>query len=122
MVIKLLGLGVKEYTRDGFNLFDAAIVVLSMVEIGIESTIPDFETSGGAFSALRGVRLLRVFKLARSWTSFRNLLKVMLETIKDVQTFAILLGICMLILALLGMELFGHKVKYDKDGNAVQDP
>ena len=35
MVIKLLGLGVKEYTRDGFNLFDAAIVVLSMVEIGI---------------------------------------------------------------------------------------
>ena len=65
--------------------------------------------------------MLRVFKLARSWTSFRNLLKVMLETIKDVQTFAILLGICMLILALLGMELFGHKVKYDKDGNAVQD-
>ena len=36
MIIKLLGLGVKEYTRDGFNLFDAAVVILSMIEIAIE--------------------------------------------------------------------------------------
>ena len=121
MIIKLLGLGVKDYKRDGFNLFDAAIVILSMVEIAVESQFPALST-GGAFSAFRGVRLLRVFKLARSWTSFRNLLKVMLETLKDVQTFAILLTICMLIFCLLGMELFGHKIKYDKDGNAVKDP
>ena len=83
MIIKLLGLGVIEYKRDGFNLFDAAIVILSMVEIAVTEVIPDLST-GGAFSAFRGVRLLRVFKLARSWTSFRNLLKVLIETIKDV--------------------------------------
>ena len=28
----------------------------------------------------------------------------------------------MLILALLGMELFGHKVKYDNNDNAIADP
>lgn len=44
----------------------------------------------------------------------------MLETIKDVQTFAVLLAICMLILSLLGMELFGHKIKYDSHGNVQQ--
>ena len=121
MIIKLLGLGVKAYARDGFNLFDATIVVLSMVEIAAVNIDPALST-GGAFSAFRSVRLLRVFKLARSWTSFRNLLKVMIETIKDVQTFAILLAICMLIMALLGMELFGHRIKYDKYDNAVKDP
>lgn len=36
MIIKLLGLGVKDYTRDGFNRFDAAIVILSMVEIALQ--------------------------------------------------------------------------------------
>ena len=35
MIIKLLGLGVKDYARDGFNRFDAAIVILSMVEIAL---------------------------------------------------------------------------------------
>ena len=43
----------------------------------------------------------------------------MIQTVKDVQTFAVLLTICMLILALLGMELFGHRVKYDKNENAI---
>ena len=36
MIIKLLGLGPKAYTKEGFNLFDAAIVVLSMIEFAIE--------------------------------------------------------------------------------------
>lgn len=36
MIIKLLGLGVKDYARDGFNRFDAAIVILSMVEIALQ--------------------------------------------------------------------------------------
>ena len=38
MIIKLLGLGIKEYSKDGFNLFDAAIVILSMVEIALVET------------------------------------------------------------------------------------
>ena len=82
MIIKLLGQGVKKYADDGFNIFDASIVIISMFEIAINSSGIEFST--GAFSAFRGVRLLRVFKLARSWTSFRRLLKVMIETIKDV--------------------------------------
>ena len=38
MVIKLLGLGFREYARDSFNLFDAAIVILSIIEIILEAT------------------------------------------------------------------------------------
>ena len=33
MVIKLIGLGVKEYARDRFNLFDAFIVTASFVDM-----------------------------------------------------------------------------------------
>ena len=45
----------------------------------------------------------------------------MLQTLKDVQTFSILLIICMLILSLLGMELFGHKIKYDDQEEVIAD-
>ena len=38
MVIKLVGLGFKEYARDSFNNFDASIVILSLVEISLEAS------------------------------------------------------------------------------------
>lgn len=71
MIIKLIGLGFKDYVKDTFNIFDAVVVALSLIElvlvgVGIEGT--------GAFSALRAVRLLRVFKLARSWKGLYDLL------------------------------------------------
>jgi voltage-gated cation channel len=71
MAIKLTGLGFKEYAKDSFNLFDAVVVILSLVEVVMEISEID---GGSVFSALRAVRLLRVFKLARSWKTFRELL------------------------------------------------
>jgi hypothetical protein len=32
MMIKLIGLGIKEYSRDRYNLFDCMIVVISTIE------------------------------------------------------------------------------------------
>ena len=63
MIIKLFGLGMKEYGRDFYNWFDAILVIASLVEI----ILHDINSSGGtsSFTALRGVRLLRIFKLAR---------------------------------------------------------
>lgn len=40
---------------------------------------------------------------------------------REVTTFTILLLICMLIFTLLGMELFGHRVKFDKYDRVVTD-
>ena len=109
MIFKLIGLGFREYARDSFNLFDAFIVVLSMVDMIVSATLSS-DSPTGALSAFRGVRLLRVFKLARSWTSFREILAKILVTIKDVSTFSVLLVMFMFIFSLLGMELFGFKV------------
>jgi hypothetical protein len=65
MTIKLLGLGIKEYGRDFYNWFDAILVIMSLVEIVVNSTHERHKNSTSAFTAMRGVRLLRIFKLAR---------------------------------------------------------
>ena len=90
LIIKVFGLGVREYARDSFNIFDALIVVLSLVDI-IVTAASGSDDNSGTFSAFRGVRLLRVFKLARSWNSFREILAKIIVTMKDVSTFSILL-------------------------------
>lgn len=111
MIIMITGLGPNEYARDSFNLFDAFVVVLSIVELIIKKAGVAF--TNGAFSALRAVRLLRVFKLARKWTSFRELLGKMSDTLGEIQYFAVLVLLFMFIETLLGMELFAYNVKYN---------
>ena len=36
MVMMILGLGFQEYIKDNFNIFDALVVLISIVDIGIQ--------------------------------------------------------------------------------------
>lgn len=105
LVLKVIGLGPRQYAKDFFNLFDFVIVTISLVELIIDS-------EGGGKSglgALRTFRLMRIFKLARSWKNLRKLLHTILLSIMDVTNAAILLVIIMFIFTLLGMQLFGGR-------------
>lgn len=112
MVIKLIGLGPKIYVKDKFNIFDCIVVVVSIIENVINWAGVEGGTKG-AISAFRGVRLLRVFKLARSWTSFRELLSKIMTTLKDISNFSVLLFIFMFVYTLLGMEMYAYNVSFD---------
>ena len=114
MIIKMIGLGLKEYARDSFNLFDAFIVVVSFIDMIVLSTV-GVEHEKITLTAFRSIRLLRIFKLVRYWSSFRKILQKTLLTVKDVSTFSILLLMFMFIFSLLGMELYGYKVFFYND-------
>ena len=64
-VLKLIGLGFWAYFSDGSNQFDAFIVAASLAELTYEMAA-EYQ-SGGGFSLLRGLRVLRLLKLVRSW-------------------------------------------------------
>jgi hypothetical protein len=82
MIVKLTGLGPSRYVKDSFNIFDAVVVLIIVVELIIKySGVP---MKGGAFSGLRAVRLLRVFKLAKSWSSMRIILGKLTETLGEI--------------------------------------
>lgn len=65
MILKLIGFGVKGYFRDPFNTFDSVIVGSSLVDFILMNLIN--QQSVGGITALRTFRLLRLFKLAKSW-------------------------------------------------------
>ncbi len=105
-------MSVKGYFKEGFNIFDAVIVGFSTVDIIFTYVnIPD----NAAISAFRGLRLLRVFKLAKTWEKFRILLSTIWNTLKDVSNFSVLLFLFIFIFMLLGMELFAYKVRFTAD-------
>ena len=122
MLVKVIGLGPRVYVQDSFNVFDGVVVLISIVEIAIKRAGVSLG-GGGAFSGLRAIRLLRVFKLARSWTSFRELLAKMIVTLGDISHFSVLMLLFMFIQTLLGMELFAFKVKFNNsDKESVVAP
>jgi Ion transport protein len=102
MIVKLIGLGFREYVRDSFNIFDAVIVVLSVVDNVMFYSIGN-SASGGGVIILRSIRLLRVFKLARNWTSLRILIEKIVDTLPNLASFAFLLFIFQIVFVILGL-------------------
>jgi hypothetical protein len=102
LVLKVVALGVTEYSRDRFNLFDAVVVVMSIVELAVASS--------GSLSALRAFRILRVLKLIRTWRSLQKFLYTIYLTVLDLGNFSFIVGLTIFIFALLGMQVFGGKM------------
>lgn len=95
MILKLVGLGPKTYVMDGFNVFDAIIVIFGLL---------DFVNVGKrAITVLRVFRLLRMFKLIRNWRSLRKLLQTVLRSFKSLANLALLMALLIFIYALIGM-------------------
>mmetsp|Transcript_6096 Transcript_6096/g.8197 ORF Transcript_6096/g.8197 Transcript_6096/m.8197 type:complete len:125 (-) Transcript_6096:229-603(-) len=118
MVAKLIGLGMKNYSRDKFNVFDGLIVVVSLIDFTLDLTV-DMGDSDGIMSAFRALRLLRVVKLARHWQAFQEILKTMISSLVDIANFSLLLLLMIFIFALLGMELFSFSAYEDSNGDLV---
>ena len=86
MLLKVCGLGLKTYCKDVFNIFDAMIVGVSAIELIAASSGGSADSS--AISVLRTFRLFRVLKLARSWSSLRNLLATVSVTSRHVCSYS----------------------------------
>jgi hypothetical protein len=124
MSLRIFALGLRAYARDRMNLFDVFVVFLSLIDLAISP--PYLWTGVGAQStsvlALRTLRLTRVFKLARSWTSLRVLIKTIFSAAKDVMYFGVLLLLYMFIFSLLGIQLFANRWRFDPGDGSLLSP
>ena len=117
MILKLIGLGWDNYKQDGYNVFDAVIVIISLVDWTL-SRIPGLN-AGSALNAFRALRLLRMMKLSKSWKALGEILRKTIKSLKDISNFSMLLFLFMYIFALLGMQLFANICLIDSDDNLV---
>lgn len=110
MILKLFGLGIKKYVSDGFNVFDGVIVIVSLIELFSQA-----QSSG--LSVLRAFRLMRVFKIIKSWVSLRKLLATVLESLSAITNLGVLTMLFLFISALLAKQFFSGPL-LDDDGEA----
>ena len=104
----MIGLGPKAYVKDSFNILDALIVIISLIDLILSEVLDASDNM--VMSAFRALRLLRMVKLARIWQAFQEILKRIKQSMLDVSNFSFILLLFMFISALLGMELFAFKL------------
>lgn len=103
MVLKLIALDPYYYFQVGWNIFDSIIVTMSLVELGLADV--------QGLSVLRSFRLMRVFKLAKSWPTLNMLIKIIGNSVGALGNLTLVLGIIVFIFAVVGMQLFGKSYK-----------
>uniref|UniRef100_A0A9J7ZKA8 Sodium channel protein n=1 Tax=Cyprinus carpio carpio TaxID=630221 RepID=A0A9J7ZKA8_CYPCA len=103
MCLKLIALDPYYYFQEGWNIFDGIIVSLSLMELGLSNV--------EGLSVLRSFRLLRVFKLAKSWPTLNMLIKIIGNSVGALGNLTLVLAIIVFIFAVVGMQLFGRSYR-----------
>uniref|UniRef100_A0A670JDL0 Sodium channel protein n=1 Tax=Podarcis muralis TaxID=64176 RepID=A0A670JDL0_PODMU len=103
MFLKIIAMDPYYYFQEGWNIFDGIIVSLSLMELGLANV--------EGLSVLRSFRLLRVFKLAKSWPTLNMLIKIIGNSVGALGNLTLVLAIIVFIFAVVGMQLFGKSYK-----------
>uniref|UniRef100_Q02485-2 Isoform ROB1 of Voltage-dependent L-type calcium channel subunit alpha-1S n=1 Tax=Rattus norvegicus TaxID=10116 RepID=Q02485-2 len=110
MLMKMYGLGLRQYFMSIFNRFDCFVVCSGILEILL---VESGAMTPLGISVLRCIRLLRLFKITKYWTSLSNLVASLLNSIRSIASLLLLLFLFMIIFALLGMQLFGGRYDFE---------
>uniref|UniRef100_A0A3Q3EVK9 Voltage-dependent L-type calcium channel subunit alpha n=1 Tax=Labrus bergylta TaxID=56723 RepID=A0A3Q3EVK9_9LABR len=109
MFVKMYALGPRAYFMSLFNRFDFFVVLCGILEM--------IMFSAGAvaplgFSVLRCIRLLRILKVTKYWTSLSNFVASLLNSVRSIASLLLLLFLFIVIFSLLGMQVFGGKFNF----------
>jgi hypothetical protein len=122
--IKILGLGLKWYFYDWWNLFDFVIVLLSVgitiLDILGKEYACGFDRTGAigkipGINLLRALRIARVLRLVRRFKGLRQMIETLIVSLPSLVNIGLLLIIIMTIFSVLAQNLF-FNINQDQDG------
>lgn len=102
-LFKLLGLG-RMYFAYSWNRFDFFIVIAT--DIGLLMTLINFFDFSSAATVIRGIRIMRVFRLMKSAKNIRIILDTLVNILPQIGNVMSLIFLLLYIFSVLGVSLF----------------
>ncbi|XP_027886317.1 voltage-dependent T-type calcium channel subunit alpha-1H-like isoform X2 [Xiphophorus couchianus] len=106
IILKFIAFGIVRFLKDGWNILDIFIVLISIVSI-IVAQVKHAEKIPINMSIFRVVRVLRLAQVLKT-TKIKVLLKTIIRTLSQVGNISLLFMFFFFIYAALGVELFGN--------------
>uniref|UniRef100_H2ZPU6 Sodium channel protein n=1 Tax=Ciona savignyi TaxID=51511 RepID=H2ZPU6_CIOSA len=115
MLMKIIGLSPYTYFKERWNVFDAVVVLFSLLELLISST--------QGLSVFRAFRLMRILKLAKQWPTLNKLLRIIGRTLGQLWHLTLVLFLVLFIFAVVGMQLLRDSyLTYYNEHNQGKQP
>lgn len=105
--------------KDKFMVLDWAVIMLSVADIIACAARKEdvFNSHSPESSVLRGLKIIRILKIlyfSNNWFTFeKTILRMFVETLDTVKFFFVLLMSIVLILAMVGQNIFAYRAKFD---------
>uniref|UniRef100_A0A8D0A8V2 Voltage-dependent L-type calcium channel subunit alpha n=1 Tax=Sander lucioperca TaxID=283035 RepID=A0A8D0A8V2_SANLU len=113
MVLKLIAFKPRGYFGDAWNVFDALVVMGSIVDI-VLSEIDNTEDSARiSITFFRLFRVMRLVKLLSRGEGIRTLLWTFIKSFQALPYVALLIAMLFFIYAVIGMQVFGKVAMVD---------
>ncbi|XP_071068372.1 sodium channel protein type 11 subunit alpha [Dasypus novemcinctus] len=109
MCLKIIALDPYHYFRQGWNIFDSIVALLSFADLGRATSLPDLSSARVCL-----LPQLRVFKLAKTWPTLNTLIKIIGHSVGALGNLTVVLAIVIFIFSVVGMQLFGSKFNSTK--------
>ncbi|NWS70720.1 SCN5A protein, partial [Crotophaga sulcirostris] len=107
MILKIIALDPYNYFQQKWNIFDSIVVMIGLIS---------FQDNLSYF------RVLRIFKLAKSWPALNTLMKIILNSVGALGNLTLVLVITIFIFAVVGKQVLGiyyeknyHKISTDEN-------
>ncbi|XP_016161683.1 PREDICTED: sodium channel protein type 5 subunit alpha-like [Ficedula albicollis] len=99
MILKIIALDPYYYFQNKWNVFDSVVVLIGLASFGTN---------------LSPFRLLRIFKLAKSWPALNTLMKIILHSCGALSNLTLVLAITIFIFAVVGVQILGSDYETNK--------
>jgi hypothetical protein len=120
MILKLTGLGLKQYLQDMWNCFDGLIVSFSIMPAVVTFFVGGQGSSvGSAATAARTFRIGRALRLIKRAKSLRLLFETLILSLPAMLNISGLFFLFLFVFAVLGVELFAFNCNSPSCGALV---
>ncbi|KAG2453381.1 hypothetical protein HYH02_001605 [Chlamydomonas schloesseri] len=114
--VKITALGWRKYWRDNWNKLDLFIVLVSIPDI--VATFTSHNAATGIVTAMRLLRVCRMFKLIRGAKGLRTLFNTLITSLPAIANVGSLLLLIMYIYAVIGINMYGgYGSPFDQPGS-----
>ena len=111
MILKLLGLGIRQYFYFKWNQFDFLIVVTATIQLIIEAVSSNNPTSATASSfdpsLFRIFRIFRILRLIKQAQGIKDMINTLILSSSALFNVSMLLFLLFFVFSIAGMNLFG---------------
>jgi len=109
MLLKMFGLGLKQYFRKHWNKFDFFIVMGSIVDFIVTNSVNQNEEDGGIdIKTFRVLRVARMVKLIKHNRGLANIFGALILSIPSLGNVGSILFLNIYVYAVMGMNLFAE--------------